>query len=655
VSDEQTPEVGSRRRRREIRESRERERAARRERESAVRRLSSSSTGATAPATPNGSAESSPNLFDQETTTPKNERRNAATRAMPAASAGTPASAGSSILGQVFRSRRERRLRTQQNPTGASSRPNERADSVSSAQRADYPQASQSHPEPATQSDAVPPTSATAVEEQTRRGSENAAQPAPSAAPAAPSRSPSTPFEDVVAPRSAASPEYEQPEYEYEYGDHDEFGWDGFYDDEDFDDDEYFDHDEHGAPFLVGASDYGRGYQTVVPAEGRVNRNLLLRRKAKRRRRNITLAVALLGFATLMIAFVMIVQSLLGGDEVADYDTVAGDEVEFEIYPNEGLASIQNRLVDEEIIAGTEAFQEALTELDPEASYHAETLTMREQMPAADAVEVIFGDGEQVGYININAGFRLDDTLDAIATGAQIPQEELRELNENPQQFGVPDQAEDLEGFLAAGEYEPAVDASAEEIIQMMVDPTLERLEEVGVTDPDAQWEAIITASLITAEANNTISEERSRDERLEDYRIMAGAIDNRLEPDQTETDGLLQIDAAVNYGIGLSGDLHFPEEERLNADNEYNTYVHTGLPPGPIAVPVSDTITAAADPAETDAFYWVTVNPITGETRFNEDLAGHEDDTEEFLQFCSENEGACGPGDVDAAEDEFD
>ncbi|TLP79393.1 endolytic transglycosylase MltG [Nesterenkonia sphaerica] len=632
MSDEQSPEVGSRRRRREIRESRERERAAQRERESAVRRLSSSSTAS-------GAAEEStgrgPNLFDQETTTPKDERRStpASTGRTTAAGASAKPEPGSPSPG--FRSRRERRQQTQEHPA---------VPPVSQAQRTQAPE-KPSRQQPATGAAAVPPSAAPALDTQTPSRTDGA--PEPEQIPM--TGSPSTPFEEVVAPPSARSPEYDQLPPEYDYDEHEELDWDEAYDED------HLDHDEHGTPILVSASGYGRGYQTVAPVEGRVNHALLRKRRAKRRRRNITLTVALLGFATLMVAFVMIVQSLLGGDEIADYETVAGDEVEFQIYPNEGLASIQNRLVDEEIIAGPEAFQEALEDLDPEANYHAETLTMREQMPAAEAVEVIFGDGQQVGYININAGFRLDDTLDAIAEGAQIPREDLRELNEDPQQFGLPDQAEDLEGFLAAGEYEPPVDASAEDIIQMIVDPTLERLEDLGVTDPDEQWETIIIASLITAEANNTISDERPREERLEDYRIMAGAIENRLEPDQTETDGLLQIDAAVNYGIGLSGDLHFPEEERLNAENEYNTYVHPGLPPGPIGVPVADTVTAAADPAETGAFYWVTVNPITGETRFNETYAAHQEDTEEFLEFCRENEGACGPGDVDAAEDEFD
>ena len=598
MSDEHPPEAGSRRRRREIREARERERAAQRESESAVRRLSSSSTADSTSGGSRGGSAPEADVFDQETTTPKDERRS-----RPSGGA------------HSFVSRRERR-RMQ-------------------AQRSKLAEES----EPTEQNQPVEPTPVTTQEP----------------APVTPS-SPSTPFEEVVAPRSADSPATSHTEqvspddYPLEYDEeYEDLGWYGEYDDE------HIDHDHDGTPILVGASDYGRGYQTVAPVGGRVDRELLKRRKAKRRRRNITLTVALLGFAALMIAFVVIVQSLLGEGGEQDYDTIAGDEVEFEIYPNEGLASVRDRLVDEEIIASSEAFQAALEDYDGDPTHHADTFILNEQMPAADALDVFFEGGAEVDYININAGQRIDEALEAIASGTQVSLDELEELNQEPQQFGLPDEADDLEGFLAPGEYRPDIDATAEDVIEMVVAPTFERLDEADVAEED-QWETMIIASLITAEANNVISDERPREERMEDYRTMAGAIENRIQnPEHDEIDGLLQIDAAVHYGTGSTGDLHFDDATREDESNPYNTYQHPGLPPGPIAAPIADTIAAAADPADTDAYYWVTVNPATGETRFNNTYEAHQEDTEEFVQFCEDNEDACGEGDVESAEEELD
>jgi UPF0755 protein len=46
-----------------------------------------------------------------------------------------------------------------------------------------------------------------------------------------------------------------------------------------------------------------------------------------------------------------------------------------------------------------------------------------------------------------------------------------------------------------------------------------------------------------------------------------------------------------------------------LAAPNPYNTYVHRGLPPGPIANPGRAALEAAIAPATTEALYFVSRN----------------------------------------------
>ena len=48
-----------------------------------------------------------------------------------------------------------------------------------------------------------------------------------------------------------------------------------------------------------------------------------------------------------------------------------------------------------------------------------------------------------------------------------------------------------------------------------------------------------------------------------------------------------------------------------------YNTYLHTGLPPGPIDSPGDAAIKAALHPAPGPWTYFVTVDPKTGLTKF--------------------------------------
>ena len=62
----------------------------------------------------------------------------------------------------------------------------------------------------------------------------------------------------------------------------------------------------------------------------------------------------------------------------------------------------------------------------------------------------------------------------------------------------------------------------------------------------------------------------------------------------------------------------------------------------GPIGSPSTEAIDAAANPAENDYYYWVTVNLDTGETKFAATLEEHAENVDEYQQWCSENEDKC-------------
>jgi UPF0755 protein len=68
-----------------------------------------------------------------------------------------------------------------------------------------------------------------------------------------------------------------------------------------------------------------------------------------------------------------------------------------------------------------------------------------------------------------------------------------------------------------------------------------------------------------------------------------------------------LESDPTVIYGIeDFSGDLR---RKDLRASSPYNTYLHHGLPPGPIANPGREALKAVIAPAETDYLYFVSKN----------------------------------------------
>ncbi|HBR89506.1 MAG TPA: ABC transporter substrate-binding protein, partial [Microbacterium sp.] len=164
------------------------------------------------------------------------------------------------------------------------------------------------------------------------------------------------------------------------------------------------------------------------------------------------------------------------------------------------------------------------------------------------------------------------------------------------------------------------------EVIQTMVDRTVASLDTAGV--PEADREEILTiASIIQREA---------REE--EDFYKVSRVIQNRLAPDNQETFGRLEMDSTAQYGIGEDDGTVSSSEEALTDDNPWNTYVHPGLPIGPIANPGDVAIDAAMHPAEGPWLYFVTVNLDTGETVFTNTYADHLAAVDQWRAWCSEN-----------------
>lgn len=83
-----------------------------------------------------------------------------------------------------------------------------------------------------------------------------------------------------------------------------------------------------------------------------------------------------------------------------------------------------------------------------------------------------------------------------------------------------------------------------------------------------------------------------------------------------------LQTDPTVIYGIGPRFDGNLRKVD-LHRDSPYNTYMRTGLPPTPIAIPSMESLLAAANPAKSDALYFVAKGD--GSSHFSKTLAEHE------------------------------
>jgi UPF0755 protein len=117
--------------------------------------------------------------------------------------------------------------------------------------------------------------------------------------------------------------------------------------------------------------------------------------------------------------------------------------------------------------------------------------------------------------------------------------------------------------------------------------------------------EALIMASII--------EKETGRDEdRTKISRVFVSRLQRAMR---------LQTDPAVIYGLGAAFDGNLTREH-LETDNPYNTYLHAGLPPTPIALPGLASIQAALHPDANDYLYFVARGD--GSSEFSTTLEEH-------------------------------
>jgi UPF0755 protein len=168
--------------------------------------------------------------------------------------------------------------------------------------------------------------------------------------------------------------------------------------------------------------------------------------------------------------------------------------------------------------------------------------------------------------------------------------------------------AKNLEGYLFPDTYHFPRHARPAQIVQAMVGRFREVYAELNRNEPGRTTHDIVTmASLV--EKETSLDAERP---------VVAAVFYNRL--------GLgipLQCDPTVIYALMLEnrydGRILLSQ---LEHPSPYNTYLHRGLPPGPIANPGRASIAAALQPEQTEYLYFVA-NAEGGHT-FSRTLAEH-------------------------------
>jgi UPF0755 protein len=317
------------------------------------------------------------------------------------------------------------------------------------------------------------------------------------------------------------------------------------------------------------------------------------------------------------------VKSVMGSNP--DYSGPGSGSVTVQVHQGDTSTAIGQNLKAAGVVKSVGAFTDAAMADDRSRGIQVGYYQLKKQMKAKDALAILVNPKNLVqARVVIPEGFRVTEIVKAIAKHTDITAAQVRKALRNPAALGLPSEAGGkVEGYLFPATYSVTPGETAKQLLTQMVTKTKQVQKDLDLT---AKAQALGYTPEQVMTIASILEYEGSRDQ---DYPKIARAIYNRLHQGMA-----LQSDATIAYANNLSHTLYTTSAQRA-VDSPYNTYLHTGLPPGPIGSPGQKTIEAALNPADGPWLYWVVVNLKTGETRFNTTLAGHNQDVQVFHQYC--------------------
>ena len=174
-----------------------------------------------------------------------------------------------------------------------------------------------------------------------------------------------------------------------------------------------------------------------------------------------------------------------------------------------------------------------------------------------------------------------------------------------------------LEGYLFPSTYRLTRRTTVQQLCKMMTDQFRKNWHELEKSGQSAAVNDVVTlASLVEKETG--VGSERP---------VVASVFQNRLRLGMA-----LDCDPTTIYASILEqryrGTIYRSD---LNSVNQYNTYKHAGLPPGPIANPGLASLKAALAPAPTDYLYFVAKADGSGGHQFSKSIEEHNRAVEQY------------------------
>ncbi len=279
--------------------------------------------------------------------------------------------------------------------------------------------------------------------------------------------------------------------------------------------------------------------------------------------------------------------------------------VTVQIKPGQTASAVGITLASKGVVASARAFSNA-AKANPQGNalepgyYHVHL-----HMKASLALALLLKPSSRIqSKVTIPEGFRVSQIIALL--GQQTGNlKGYQQAIAHPADLGLPAFANGKpEGYLFPATYTIPPHTTPAAVLKMMVSQFSQnaqsiRLPAKAAAAQETQAAVITVASLIEAEGK-----------RPQDFPKIAEVIYNRLNANPQIK---LELDTTVLYAMSLAHKSGF----NLNFASPYNTYLHAGLPPGPIDNPGNEAINAALRPAHGNFLFFLTINSRTGQTLF--------------------------------------
>lgn len=221
------------------------------------------------------------------------------------------------------------------------------------------------------------------------------------------------------------------------------------------------------------------------------------------------------------------------------------------------------------------------------------TYLIKPGTPWTDIVSALNGGRGLVNTITIPEGYTIQQITPLLARTLKVPADSVTVAMRDTAllaRLDIPNPT--LEGYVFPDTYAFPIGTTARQAVREMV-YAFER-----------RWKRDWDSSLIELKINRndlvTMASIVEKEARVAEERpVIAGVYYNRLRKGM-----LLQADPTIQFALGRHvGRVLYKD---LEIKSPYNTYIHKGLPPGPIASPGAASLAAAAHPANVPYLYFV-------------------------------------------------